>query len=406
MPRAYSMKSYLMVLFLGYFALGVSIPAMALIITSKGFSLQDLSIAMLCFSVSVMVLEVPSGIFCDAQGRRKGYLVGMLFTLIGTLFLFSRILPLLFVGFAFNGIGRAFSSGSLDALLIDSHLKDNRPLDEVMVAMEITSSLALAFGSLCGGFLLAFGEGGVYLTDLLLLVRGSLIVLCILLVALLIPNDSSGVGMRKTTFLGQVRQFLAAVKSNRFLQVYVLFSLLLGGQLFSLESYWQPFLQQLLHSNSQIWVLGVVGGAVFALSILGSLLGKRLMRSGKPSIIFLGAILCAFSLEALFLLVKTPLQFITVYFCIYLVLGVVSVVGGVLLNQSMASEVRSSVLSVNSFALQGGGMLSNLLAIAFLAFFPVKVFWAVIAILGCTIMLSISRVLLQAAPSASLQQSP
>ncbi|MBI9094379.1 MAG: MFS transporter [Sphaerochaeta sp.] len=121
-----------------------------------------------------MVFEVPSGIFCDAQGRRKGYLVGMLFTLIGTLFLFSRILPLLFVGFAFNGIGRAFSSGSLDALLIDSHLKDNRPLDDVMVAMEITSSLALAFGSLCGGFLLALGKGGVSLTDYLLLVRGAL----------------------------------------------------------------------------------------------------------------------------------------------------------------------------------------------------------------------------------------
>jgi len=404
MPRAYSMRNYLMVLFVGYFSLGVSIPAMALIITSKGYSLQDLSIAILCFSVSVMVFEVPSGIFCDAQGRRKGYLMGMLSTLVGTLLLFSRMLPLLFVGFAFNGIGRAFSSGSLDALLIDNHLKDNKGLDEVMVAMEITSSLALALGSFLGGILLALGRGGVYLTNYLLLVRGSLIILCMVMVALLIPNDSVGIGVKKNTFFGQVRQFLAAVKGNRFLQVYVLFSLLLGGQLFSLESYWQPFLQQLLRSDSQIWILGVVGGSVFALSILGSLLGKRLIRLGKPSIIFLVAILCAFSLEAMFLLVKNPWQFIVVYFGIYLVLGVVSVVGGVLLNHSMASEVRSSVLSINSFSLQGGGMLVNLFAIGFLAFFPITVFWAVIAILGCTIMLSISRVLLQAAPGISLQQ--
>lgn len=403
MPKAYSMRNYLMVLSLGYFSLGVSIPAMALIITSKGYSLQELSIAMLCFSVSVMVFEVPSGIFCDAQGRRKGYLMGMFSTLVGTLLLFSRILPLLFVGFALNGIGRAFSSGSLDALLIDTHLKENKGLDEVMVAMEITSSLALALGSFFGGFLLAFGRGGVHLTDYILLVRGSLIILCMALVALLIPNDSSGIGLRKTTFLGQVRQFLAAVKGNRFLQVYVLFSLLHGGQLFSLESYWQPFLQQLLRTDSQLWILGFVGGSVFAVSIVGSLLGKRLMRWGTPSRIFLVAILCAFSLEALFLLVKNPMQFIAVYFGIYLVLGVVSVVGGVLLNQSMASEVRSSVLSINSFALQGGGMLVNLLAIALLAFFPITVFWAVIAILGCTIMLSISRVLLQAAPGISLQ---
>lgn len=400
------MRNYLIVLFVGYFSLGVSIPAMALIITSKGYSLQDLSIAILCFPVSVMVFEVPSGIFCDAQGRRKGYLMGMLSTLVGTLLLFSRILPLLFVGFALNGIGRAFSSGSLDALLIDNHLKDNKGLDEVMVAMEITSSLALALGSFFGGMLLAFGRGGVYLTDYLLLGRGALIILCMVLVALLIPNDSSGIGLRKTTFLGQVRQFLAAVKGNRFLQVYVLFSLVHGGQLFSLESYWQPFLQQLLLSDSQIWILGFVGGSVFAVSIVGSLLGKRLMRLGNPPIIFLIAILCAFSLEAMFLFVKNPLQFIAVYFGIYLVLGVVSVVGGVLLNQSMASEVRSSALSINSFALQGGGMLVNLFAIGFLAFFPVPVFWAVIAILGCTIMLSFSRVLLEAAPRISLQQSP
>lgn len=399
------MRTYLMVLFLGYFALGVSIPAMSLIITSKGYSLKELSIAILCFSVSVMAFEVPSGIFCDSQGRRKGYLVGMASTLIGTILLLSRNLAFLFIGFAFNGVGRAFSSGSLDALLIDSHLKENKSLDEVMVAMEITSSLALALASLLGGALLALGKGGAHLSDFLLFVRGALILLCMLLVTLLISHDSVGIGEGKKTFLGQAKQFIAAVKGNRFLQVYVLFSLVLGGQLFSLESYWQPFLQQLLRSEAQIWILGVVGGIVFALSIMGSLLGKRLMRLGNPPLLFLLAILCALSLEALFLFVKTPLQFIAVYFGIYIMLGVVSVVGGVLLNQSMAPEVRSSVLSINSFALQGGGMLANLLAIALLSRFSVTVFWAVIAVSGCVSMLSLSRVLLQAAPSTGLQQS-
>lgn len=406
MPKAYSMRNYLIILFLGYFSLGISIPAMALIITSKGYSLKELGVAMLCFSASVMVLEVPSGIFCDAQGRRKGYLVGMTATLVGTLLLLSRNLILLFVGFAFNGMGRAFSSGSLDALLIDSHLKENRSLDEVMVGMEITTSLALTCGSLFGGILLSFGKGGVHLTDYLLLMRGILILFCMVLVWLLITNDSAGIGANKHTFIAQVRQFLASVKDNRFLSVYVLFSLVHGGQLFSMESYWQPFLQQLLHSDAHIWILGVVGGSVFAISILGSLLGKSLMKRGKSSIIFLASILCAFFLEALFLFVKTPLQFVIIYLGIYLVLGVVSVVGGVLLNQSMSSGVRSSVLSVNSLALQGGGMLANLLAIALLAFFPVTIFWGVIAILGFTSMLSLSRILLKSAPSFDFKQNP
>jgi len=399
------MRNYLIILFLGYFSLGVAIPAMALIITSKGYSLKELSVAMLCFSASVMVLEVPSGIFCDAQGRRKGYLVGMATTLVGTLLLLSRNLTFLIIGFAFNGVGRAFSSGSLDTLLIDSHLKENRSLDEVMVAMEIVSSLALTCGSLFGGILLAFGKSGVHLTDSLLIVRGTLILLGMVLVWLLISNDSAGIGTKKNTFIEQVRQFLATVKDNRFLQVYVLFSLVHGGQLFSMESYWQPFLQQLLHSEAQIWMLGVVGGSVFVISILGSLVGKRLMKWGKSSIIFLVAILCAFFLEALFLFVKTPLQFVVVYFGIYLVLGVVSVLGGVLLNLSISSEVRSSVLSINSLALQGGGMLANLLAIVLLAFFPVTIFWVAIAILGFTSTLSFSRVLLKAAPSTSPHQN-
>lgn len=400
------MRNYLIVLFLGYFSLGVVIPAMALIITSKGYSLKELSIAMLCFSISVMVFEVPSGIFCDAQGRRKGYLMGMAATLAGTLLMCSRSLTLLFVGFACNGIGRAFSSGSLDALFIENHMREGRPLDEVMVAMDITSSLALALGSLFGGALLALGAGGSHLTDHLLMVRGALILLCMLLVWLLIANDSSGIGVEKPTFLGQVQQFLHFVKENRFLQVYVLFSLLHGGQLFSLESYWQPFLQQLLSSDSLIWLLGVVGGSVFAISVLGSLLGKRLMRAGNPSWVFLLAILCAFSLEALFLFVQSPLQFIVLYLGIYLVLGAVSVIGGVLLNQSMDSQVRSSALSINSFSLQGGGMLANLLAIGVLAWFPIKIFWALIAILGFATMLAFSRFLLQTAPRTGLQQGP
>lgn len=403
MPNPYSMRNYLVVLFLGYLSLGIAIPAMSLIIVSKGFSLALLGTAVLCFSTSVMVFEVPSGIFCDARGRRLGFQMGLLFNLVGSLLLFTQSLALILLGFACNGVGRAFTSGSLDALFIENHLKAGRPLEEVMLAMEVVSAVALALGSIVGGFLLTLGKSGPHLADTLLFCRILLLFLCMVLVSVLIPKDQFQRKEEHPSFLNKAKLLFQSLQGNRFVQVYMLFSLLQGFQLASLESYWQPYLKLLLSSDGKLWVLGLVGGSVFAISIVGSLLGKVLMQKVRPSAIFLTVITFSLLLELVLAITRTPILFVAVYLAIYLALGCVSVVGGYLLNLSLEAQVRSSVLSLSSFALQGGGLFSSLLAIVVLTHVSIPMFWLVVSLLGLTLLVVLKRRFLQAAPGACLQ---
>ena len=398
MPKTYSMTPFLSILSLSYLSLGISIPAMSLIIISKGYPLFYLSLALLCYSVSVITLEVPSGIFCDAKGRKLSYQGGLFFSLVGVLLLLSSHLLFLCLGFILTGVGRAFTSGSLDALFIESHLKDERKLEDALVGMEIVSSLSLALGSFIGGFLLTLAENGPHLTDYVIYVRGVLLVFAFCLTSIGIKDDTQKKTGPSLRFKGQAKLLKDSVKGNRFLQIYVLFILIQGIQLASLESYWQPYLKELLQSDSKLWILGLVGGSVFAFSILGSLLGKFFLGKVRNGQLFLCCFVCAFVLEGILALTKKPSPFIVVYCLIYVVLGVVSVVGGYMVNLSVDSSVRSSVLSLNSFSLQSGGLLANLLAMLILFFGNITLFWIVTAGIGILAVVILAKPLSKTAP--------
>ncbi|WP_320129065.1 MFS transporter [uncultured Sphaerochaeta sp.] len=397
MARRYSLVSYLSVLSLGYLSTGLLIPAMGLLLDSKGYSLFYLGVAMFCYSGTVLVFEVPSGLFCDAKGRRNSYVFGLFFLLIGTLCLFSQSLAIVLLGFSLSGLGRAFGSGSLDALFIEHHLSANRKLEDVMVALDIASSLFLALGSFLGGFLLARGKTGVHLCDLLLSVRFVLIALHICLVFLLISNDTMprqkriGLHQQATLLLGQI-------KENPFLAYFVLYTGIEGMLLASMESYWQPFLKGLLADQDQIWLLGFIGGMVFLVSIVGSLMGKVLLKGIKASFLFLLFLLLAFVGEFFLALAHSPLLFCILYAGIYLLLGIVSVVGGVLLNKALDSSIRSSALSLNSLFLQVGGLFATLVALPVLKSGSIVMYWILVASFGFLVTTLLGKPFSKAAP--------
>lgn len=70
---------YMASLSASYLALGVTLPAMSLIVISKGYPLEYLAVIMVMYSVAVMVAEVPSGVFADTWGRKASFLLGLAF---------------------------------------------------------------------------------------------------------------------------------------------------------------------------------------------------------------------------------------------------------------------------------------------------------------------------------------
>ena len=113
-------KTIQLVVFLKNFATGVMAPVLALVLMAHGATIGTLSLMIGAYSLTVIVAEFPSGVFADLCGRRTAFLVSaFLFVLSYCLILGSQSAFLLVAAMLANGLGRAFSSGSLDALAID-----------------------------------------------------------------------------------------------------------------------------------------------------------------------------------------------------------------------------------------------------------------------------------------------
>ncbi len=396
--KPFRLAPYLALLSLSYLSLGVTIPAMSLIVISKGFSLSELSVAMIVFSLSVMVFEVPSGMYADAKGRRRSYALGLGLSLTGTLLLFSASFPLLCAGFGCTGMGRAYASGSLDSLMIERGRKAERKLEDIVFALDVNSGISLSVGSLLGGLFLSLGSGMDNLTGLVLSVRALLVVLSLILLPLLIPKEVKAPG-ESSSFKGQTKALVHALSGSSFLIAFSLSVLVQGILLASLEGYWQPYLKQLLVSDSQLWILGLVSASIFAVGVLGSIMGKRFLSHMRPSGLYCVSFLLIFALQLLLSRSHTIMLFLVFYELIYLLLGVVSVVGMYLLNKEASDAVRTSLASVSSFCLQTGGLVANLLASVLFVGGGISRYWTIIGIGGIAVLLVLSSWLLQRRPS-------
>ena len=385
MGKKYSLLSYLFVISFGYLSTGLAIPVLGILLDTKGYSLFYLGWAIFCYSGTVLIFEVPSGLFCDTKGRRNSYIAGLIFLLIGNFCILSQSLLIILIGFSFLGLGKAFGSGSLDALLIERHLASKQKLESAMVAKEISTSISLALGSFLGGFLLVKGKQGIHLCDLVISVRLILIIIHIFLVFLLIANDDA-IKQKKVKLRKQTSLLFKKIKETPFIFYFVLFTGVEGILLVSIESYWQPFLKELLKNNNQLWLLGFVGGTVFLISILGSIIGKLLLKKANPSTLFILFLMLTFIGEIFLAFVSSPLFFCIVYSGIYLSLGIVSIVGEVVLNKTLDSSIRSSALSLNSLLLQVGGLLGTAIALPVLKLGSISIYWIIIASLGLIIL--------------------
>ena len=235
------------------------------------------------------------------------------------------------------------------------------------------------------------------MTSLVLLVRVFLVALSLLLLFLLIPKETQ-TPEEAFTFKAQANALVSALSSSPFLLAFSLSVLVQGVLLASLEGYWQPYLKQLLVSDSQLWILGLISASVFAVSVLGSMMGKRLLSHMRPPLVYCLAFAGIFALQLLLSRSHTIIQFLLFYELIYLLLGVVSVVGMYLLNKEASDAVRTSLVSVSSFCLQTGGLLANLLATVVFLGGGISRYWVITALGGLAMISILSVWLLQRTP--------
>lgn len=342
------------------FSMGILIPIFNLALLERGSSLQTLPLLLAIYSTAILCLELPSGIFADIYGRKAVFLLSCGFQLVSfSLLIAANNMIWLIFALVFFGLGRAFSSGSLDALFIDQALELNGEdcIAKVTSRMAVLDGAGLAVGGIAGGIIASFTEA--YLANIILrmIFTIMLFVLCLVFIKEQPIHDAKS----HTSLIKHIRQGKQVIFSTPkfgFIFIGVFF---VGFLLCVIETYWQPAFMNITTLRNGTWMLGVITFLGFIAAAFGNTIAQKLLdKYGSSQLnvynrcrIILGVCILVFAFQ------KSSMGFVIWYTGIYLLLGAGNVAESTLVNKLTPNHMRASILSLNSLVVQIGALCAS-----------------------------------------------
>ena len=350
-----------------WFSVGIVIPVMVLALMEPGFDIGQVGIAMGIMGASVMLLELPTGGLADAIGRKRVYMIAIVFYIAGYACVFFAVQFYQLAGAVLLiGTGRALSSGSMDAWYIDEHkaagLHDGQ-LQEDLARTGVVIPAALGAGTLLGGLIPEIT--GFYRGNIIVLLGFYLLQL--FLTAVLIKEDRS-------RFPGRIRDgfkaFPAVLGSavrygltRRNTLAVLVATAALGIGLSGLEQLWQPRVKEIAPESAS-WFLGLLSAGYFLSAAGGNAVASAVIRFFRGS--YKAVLFCFRLIMALLYIVLASASelgsFMPLYFVLFFAHGITGSPEMTVYNSGIPPEKRSSLLSLNSLFLQAGGAAGSVAA--------------------------------------------
>ncbi|HET7577765.1 MAG TPA: MFS transporter, partial [Bacillales bacterium] len=131
-------------------------PVLVLFYFERGLDAANIFVLLLCFSVSVLVFEVPTGAFADRFGPKASFLIGSAINVIAKALLIFAFDPWLFyLSRVLDGLSATFFSGSDEALIYES-LKETEQegkMSEIWGKIESATFIPMIASFILGGFI-------------------------------------------------------------------------------------------------------------------------------------------------------------------------------------------------------------------------------------------------------------
>lgn len=392
---------YKILTFLNNFNIGISVPFLSLILCEHGCSLENLGLAISIFSISVVILELPSGIFADLFGRKSAFLLAQIGGLISSvLLLLSNTFCITAIGLLFYGFSSAFSSGSLDALAVEDSVKRNgeSALSKAISTFQIYTCAGVALGALFGGFL-PYTTG--YFLHLILKI---FVVITTFLFAQNLPKETGFVQRQKhiaeTDSVQQhislkmhLCKMLNLFSSNKFLRQLAICIIALSTVQAAVETYWQPQMSAFQPEHLQ-QLLGILSASAYLTTIAGcTFINKFKMYSVQKSQTIYFSVAFIFLLIVFsFAFAQNVIFFSIIYLTIYLLIGMISIAEQTMINLETEDCVRASILSMNSLFAKSGAIVSSGISSVILHFSGIGTVWIAFSLTAfCILLLEIKE---------------
>jgi len=355
-----------------WFATALPAALSVLLLQSRGFTLLQVGLYLGVYSLTVALLEVPSGTLADTWGRKRTALLAYTFLIAAQgVLLWAFAPPLLLVWAILYGAGRALVSGALEAWFVDSveRAAPATNLQPLFAKAGTIELLALTLGTLAGGALprlfADLPEGTVF-SPLSVVLAASALVKAVLIGLVLW-------GMRETRPATTCHPGFRAVFSRAFStsRRSPVLRLLFGGALASgfalagLETFWQPRFAALLGPDTlpDTLTLSAILAGSFGVGMLGNLVSIPLCRSLKGRYALVAALTQGLGgVSVIALALQTQAVPATILFwLVYLIIGVSGSPVQTLLNRAAPSRERATLLSVASLVTYTGFFAGSVL---------------------------------------------
>jgi len=319
-------------------------PIEVLFYQSNGMSLRDIFILQSIYSLSIVVLEIPSGYFADALGRKKSLMYGSFFGFLGyCVYSFSNGFYQFAAAEIILGIGHSLISGADSALLYDSLLASRKADKYSKYEGKVTSigNFAEAIAGISGGLLAAISIRTPYFVQAF--VAFSAIPACLFL---------SEPPIKKKVLHVSIKEVLKVVKfsliDDKRLRWNIVLSAVTGASTLTMAWFAQPYFKQV---NLPVSWFGI-SWTILNLSVgIWAMLAYRFEKKFGAIKLVIGftGVLCI----SYFLLSQiNALWGISILLIFYIARGLATPTLKDYINRVSSSEIRSTILSVRSFVIR------------------------------------------------------
>lgn len=328
---------------------------------SKGFSLLDISVMGIVFTMGIVLLEVPTGIIADRIRIDWCIKLSYILMTIAYLVIFINQSYIVLVGAnILMALSAAFSSGIIDVWLLDGLRQDgfDGEMTEVASFMQIVNNLGLTIGLLLGGIMTELSLKYAFTSGLALIVCAN--ILCFLLVK---NNNSSDGDIGEIQEKESIKKYLGrSIKSvtASFLCVSVSMAFIAFAIASPLNDHWQVFFY--LRGIKSNFLLSNIYTIRTILIIVGGILAGKLTK--KKIFDNLSLFRLGIACSAVALLVTALSQNWVISLLFWSIISITNTIARSFWTAELISTMdvkrRSTLFSVNSLIFSLGTTLGSL----------------------------------------------
>ena len=321
-------------------------PIIWLFYEENGLTITDLFVIQAIYSVTIALIEIPSGYVADVFGRKNSMIIGTFFSFLGIL---TYSLSFGFDGFLLAalclGVGQSFISGSDTALMYDSLVELDRSDDFIRLEGRTISmgNLAEATAFVIGGFLAQISLRTPFYYQVGIALVG--FVIALLLVEPKIHRLQDG----KSKPWKNIKNIIHyAIIENNILRAYIFYSAVIGAATLTMAWFSQPYFKAL---DIGVVYFGLIGAglnlAVAIPSYYAHEIERRVNTKALLSLILLLIVGCYFTVAY-----TTTLWGLLILLLFYITRGVATPVLRDYMNRHIPSNMRATVMSIRSFIIR------------------------------------------------------